>query len=174
MTYKEALTQSMEEMARDPKTCFIGYGVTTGFALGTLKGVSPYQLIETPVAENLMVGMAIGMALKGRKPVVFIERMDFILNAADAIVNHLDKLATISGGQFQPAIIIRCVVGNKERPLFTGETHTQNLSRAFREMVSFPVYECRTAEEVLTAYRLAFKSIDIGMPSIIVEFKDLI
>src|SRR5438477_13169810 len=130
MTYKEALTAAMDELARDPMIRFIGYGVSIGKAMGTLKNVPDSQLIEMPVAENLMVGFAIGLALKGLKPVVFIERFDFILNALDAVVNHLDKIGDISRGEFRPTIILRVVVGNRQKPLFTGETHTQDFSVA--------------------------------------------
>jgi pyruvate/2-oxoglutarate/acetoin dehydrogenase E1 component len=119
----------MESLAADPLVRFVGYGVRIGGrAQGTLKNVPDSQLIEMPVAENLMVGFAIGLALKGLKPVVFIERFDFILNALDAIVNHLDKIETISRGEFKPAMILRIVVGNKSKPLFTGETHTQDFT----------------------------------------------
>jgi pyruvate/2-oxoglutarate/acetoin dehydrogenase E1 component len=129
-SYKEELTASMESLAADPLVRFVGYGVRIGGrAQGTLKNVSDTQLIEMPVAENLMVGFAIGLALKGLKPVVFIERMDFILNALDAIVNHLDKIETISRGEFKPTMILRIVVSEiRQKPLFTGETHTQDFS----------------------------------------------
>ncbi|MDE1170866.1 MAG: hypothetical protein PW734_06630 [Verrucomicrobium sp.] len=174
MTYREALTHSMEEMARDPATCFIGYGVKYGGkAAGTLKNVPDSQLIETPVAENLMVGAAIGMALKGRKPVVFIERFDFILNAADAIVNHLDKIHAISQGEFSPNIILRVVTGNRSKPLFTGETHVQDFSEAFRSMVAFPVHALRSAEEVSGRYQTAFSGLN-KHSSMLIEYKDLI
>jgi len=174
MTYREALTQSMQDMAKDPATCFIGYGVKYGGkALGTLKAVSDAQLIETPVAENLMVGVAVGMALKGRKPLVFVERFDFILNAADAIVNHLDKIATISQREFNPTILIRVVTGNTRKPLYTGATHVQDFTAAFRSMVSFPVVECRTPDEVLSGYRTAFRELD-QHSTMLIEYKDLI
>src|SRR5579871_6790066 len=113
LTYKEALTAAMDQLALDPTVRFVGYGLLHGRAAGTLKNVPVAQIVETPVAENLMVGLAIGMSLRGLRPVVYIERMDFILNALDAIVNHLDKIGGMSHGQFNPAVILRVVVGNK-------------------------------------------------------------
>src|ERR1700730_8083640 len=112
MNYKKELTAAMDSLAQDPLVRFVGYGISIGKAMGTLKNVAPAQLIEMPVAENLMVGFATGLALKGLKPVVFFERFDFILNALDAIVNHLDKIKTISRGEFNPTMILRIVVGN--------------------------------------------------------------
>jgi pyruvate/2-oxoglutarate/acetoin dehydrogenase E1 component len=115
MTYKDTLAQAMQKLAEDPKAVFIGYGVRYGgMAAGTLKQIPECQLIETPVAENLMVAIGIGMALQGYKPVIFIERFDFILNALDAIVNHLDKIAVMSRGEFKPTLILRVVVGNRQ------------------------------------------------------------
>jgi len=174
MTYKEALTQAMTDLARDPGVCFIGYGVKYGRAMGTLRDVSEAQLIETTVAENLMVGLAHGLALAGRKPVVFIERMDFLLNAADALVNHLDKTVKISGGEFRAGVIIRCVVGNKRKALFTGETHTQNFASAFSEMLVMPVCELPDAETVTDIFKQAHAAIGDGESTLPVEFKDLL
>jgi pyruvate/2-oxoglutarate/acetoin dehydrogenase E1 component len=155
MTYKEALAGAMRELAADPLVRIIGYGVKFGRAAGTLKGIADESLIETPVAENLMVGLAVGLALKGLRPVVYIERMDFLANAIDAVVNHLDKIDRLSGGEFQPVVLLRVVVGNKQKPLFTGVTHCQDFSEAVRRMVGFPVQTLQTPEEIGPAYRWA-------------------
>ena len=174
MSYKDQLTIAMNKLASEPKTRFIGYGVKIGGqAAGTLKQVDPSQLIETPVAENLMASMAIGLSLKGLKPVVFIERMDFILNALDAIVNHLDKIKLMSRGEFSPAVIFRVVVGNKTKPLFTGATHTQDFSRAIGQMVNFPVIGLRHAEQVQPGYDMALTNMAGGNSTMLIEYKDL-
>ena len=175
MTYKEALTQAMADLGNDPKVRFIGYGLLHGRAAGTLKYVRDEQIVETPVAENLMVGLAIGMSLAGLRPVVYIERMDFILNALDAIVNHLDKIAQMSHGEFNPAIILRVVVGNKHKPLFTGATHTQDFTEAVRSMVGFDVARCTSAANILAQYRYAYSAMEAQRGStMLVENKDLI
>lgn len=135
MSYKSAITDAMTEMGRDPAVCFVGYGIRYGKAMGTLANVSESQLIEMPVAENLMVGFATGLALRGRKPVVFIERADFLLHALDATVNHLAKINLMSRGEFAPAVMLRVIIGNSTKPLFTGETHTQDFSDELRSMV---------------------------------------
>ena len=169
MTYKESLNQAMNYIAEYPKAVFIGYNVKVGRAGGTLDGVAESQLIETPVAENLMVGMGIGMSLNGYLPVVYFERFDFIMDAMDATVNHLDKIELISDGEFKPKVIIRCVIGNTKKPLYTGPTHTQDFSWMLSGM-SFPVFKCKTSEEVLDVYQSAVAS---KKSSIIVEYKDL-
>jgi len=174
MTYKESLTAAMTALGRDPRACFLGYGVTNGKAGATLSGVPQSLLIETPVAENLMAGLAIGMALAGRRPLVYFERFDFVLNAADAIVNHLDKIATMSRGEFSPAVILRCVVGNTKKPLFTGETHVQDMTAVFACMLKMPVITVRTPEQVTAAYTQAQEAQACGGSTMVVEYKDLL
>jgi pyruvate/2-oxoglutarate/acetoin dehydrogenase E1 component len=173
ISYKDELTKAMESLAQDPLVRFVGYGVKIGGrAGGTLKNVSDSQLIEMPVAENLMVGFAIGLSLKGLKPVVFIERMDFWWNASDAIVNHLDKINQISHGEFNPTMILRIVVGNRNKPLFTGATHTQDYSPSLRAAVSFPVINLGSASQIKASYQFAFVALDRHSTAL-VEYKDL-
>ena len=175
MTYKEQLTLAMDNLAADKATRFIGYGVKIGGrALGTLKNVPDAQLIETPVAENLMVGLATGMSLAGLRPLVFIERMDFILNALDAIVNHLSAASKISRGQFRPAAILRVVVGNRHKPLYTGPTHVQDFTEAVRLMVDFPVVRLTEAGQIAPAYFEAHEGLHCGRSTMLVEHKDLL
>lgn len=170
--YKDALTAAMNRLARDPRVVFLGYGVATGSkALGTLKEVPPSRLIEMPVAENLMVGAALGMALAGKVPVVFIERMDFLMNAMDALVNHLDKIAVISRGQFRPQVIIRCVVGNSQKPLFTGRTHTQEFTYPLRYMLKMDVRLMSTVYGIEDCY--GPRLLKDGCSLLTAEYKDL-
>lgn len=170
---KAELTKAMTALAQDPKMRFVGYGLKRNGAGGTLAGVPTEQIVETTVAENMMTGLAIGLSLKGYKPLVFFERFDFILNALDAIVNHLDKLEQLSDGQFKPACIFRVVVGNKTKPRFTGPTHTQDFSEAISRMVSFPVFRVLHADEIADIYAAAKEHLDLGHSTMIVEKKDL-
>lgn len=171
-SYKDELTAAMDLMAEDPLIRFIGYGVKIGGkAMGTLKNVPDSQLIEMPVAESLMVSFAIGLSLKGLKPVVFIERFDFILNAMDAIVNHLDKIKDISHGEFIPTMILRIVVGNRDKPLFTGRTHTQDFSFMLKHLVSFPVIQLVRPYEIGIQYKAAHAFLG-RRSTALVEYKD--
>lgn len=174
MTYKETITKAMTEIGKNPLAQFCGYNTRFGKAAGTLSGVPEDQLNEFPLAENLMMGAAIGMSLTGWIPVVYFERMDFVLIALDAIVNHLAKLNELSEGFHRPACIIRCVVGNRKTPLFTGATHTQNFSEAIRNMVTFPVIELTRKEDIQFEYGKAyFRATMQKQSTMLVEFKDL-
>ncbi len=167
-TYKEAIKQSMEKLAKNKKTVFIGYNISFGSqAYGTLKDVPINQKIETPVAENLMIGLATGMALEGFKSVVFFERHDFILNSIDAIVNHLDKFELLTG--IKLPIIIRATVGSK-KPLHPGPQHVQDFTEAFKKLINFKIYEPKTALEVLKVYEIVAKSKE---PVMIIEKREL-
>jgi pyruvate/2-oxoglutarate/acetoin dehydrogenase E1 component len=157
MLYKDAINLAMVNLAKQEKTVFIGYNTRCSKGNGTLKGIDDSQLIETPVAENLMMGIGIGMALKGYKPVVYFERFDFILNALDAIVNHLDKINSLSKNQYDPKVLIRVVVGGSKNPLFTCISHTQDFTKPLSEMVSFPVIKLKNSIEVISEYENASK-----------------
>jgi pyruvate/2-oxoglutarate/acetoin dehydrogenase E1 component len=175
-SYKEQLTAAMTALGADPLTRFVGYGMHKNGGLGTLKAVPRAQTVDMPVAENLLVGAAMGMALTGLRPLVYIERMDFILNAMDAIVNHLDKAASLSRGEWSPGVIIRTTVGNKAKPLFTGAPHVQDFTEAFRSMVQMPVIRllAEDTDRIPQIYAAAAAQQREGKSCLIVEFKDLI
>ena len=127
MTFKEFITEQCKKYSkRYPKARFIGYNVGYGSMMyGTLGGVKSKHLVETPVAENLMGGLAIGLAITGYRPVLCFERHDFVLLALDSLVNHLDKMSQISGGQYRLPVLVRAIVGSRF-PLNAGVQHTQD------------------------------------------------
>lgn len=171
LTYKQALAESMMLLGADNLTRICGYGLKVGHEKGSFAGVPIKQIQEFTVAEGLMTSAAIGMSLMGLKPLVFLERADFLYNAMDAIVNHLDACRFISKDEFRPKVILRIVVGNSQKPLFTGHTHTRDNSGALRNMVNFSVICVHTAAEVMAAYEYAYSS---PLSVAIYEYKDLI
>ena len=166
LSYKDAMVESMTELG-EQGAIFIGYNVKYGNAIGTLKNVPDDQKLETPVAENLMAGLAIGMSFEGFLPVIYYERHDFMLVAADAIVNHIDKIERISHGEFKCPVIIRAVTADAG-PFYSGITHSQDFTNVFREAVSFPVLDPTNGEQVLTAFKEARTS---GRPLMVIERK---
>jgi pyruvate/2-oxoglutarate/acetoin dehydrogenase E1 component len=177
ISYKQALTAAMDALALDKRVVFLGYGLRSGRAAGTLANVPEAQIIETPVAESLMAGLAIGLSLRGQIPVVFYERFDFVLYALDQIVNHLDKMAWMSAGQFRPAVLFRVVAGGKHKPLYTGPTHTQDFTSALWRLVNFPVMPIVNASQVETCWSIAHTYAappkgESGSSCMLVEYKD--
>lgn len=171
MKYKEAIKKSMEKLSEDEKVIFLGYNVCFGSkAYGTLTDVSDEKKIETPLAENLMMGLGMGLALEGFKPVIFFERHDFMLIALDAIVNHVDKIENMSHGQFKTPVIIRASIGSN-KPLDPGPQHTQDFSEIFKKIVkNIKVYEPQTSEEIIKTYE---RIINSNESAIIIERRDL-
>lgn len=168
ISYKNAMNLAMDELAK-AGAIFIGYNVARGDAMGTLKNVPKDQKLETPVAENLMTGLAIGMSFEGFLPVLYFERHDFMLVAADAIGNHIDKIARISHGKFIPKVIIRAVTADGG-PFYSGPTHSQDFTEVFKNLVSFPVYDPITGLNAIMMYRLALAS---DGPTMVIERKSL-
>lgn len=171
--YKGHLITAMTELGKHSDTCCIGYNCRFGKAGGTLDEFPEDHLFEMPLAENLMAGASIGLSLDGWVPILWVERFDFFLPMADAIVNHLAQMATLSRDVHRPAVIIRVAVGNKNAPLFTGPVHTQNFSEAIRHMVSFPVIELRWKTQIIGAYQSALAAAREGRSTMLVEFRDL-
>lgn len=170
MTYQEEIKKQMQQLADRLKVRFIGYNTKYGSkAYGTLEGCED-KCIEMPVAENLMVGIAIGMALEGYLPIVWFERHDFILNALDAIVNHLDKIEHLSHGDFNPKVIIRACVGGT-KPIYPEVQHIQDYTSALADLCrgSIDVFYCRKKEEAQSVWNSAL--INKGS-SIIIEWRD--
>jgi len=172
MTQIEVIKQECEKYAKLPGALFIGYNTVFGSRMyGTLDGVSVDRCLEAPVAENLMAGMAIGMALQGMRPVVCFERHDFVLLALDALVNHIDKLGWISGDQFKLPIVIRMITG-ASGPLKAGPMHTQKHVASIRMMMKYtPVIAPAYAGEFEQAWDMVGKTKSGAV--VIVEHKDL-
>ena len=166
ISYKDAVNQAMTELGNEG-WIFIGYNVTRGDAMGTLKNVPADQKLETPVAENLMTGLAIGMSFEQLKPVIYFERHDFMLVALDAIGNHIDKIERISHGEYKVPVIIRAVAADGG-PFYSGPTHSQDFTSVLKELVDFPVMDPTNGVEVLKAFTGAKSS---GRPAIIIERK---
>lgn len=167
--YKEAVKDAMERLAEDIGAIFVGYNVRHGSAYETLKDVPQEQRLETPLAENLMAGLAMGMSLEGFRPVLYFERHDFIWNAMDALVNQLDKIEVLSEGQFRMPVIIRAVAGSV-KPFYAGLTHTSDLTGLFDRLFNFPVLAPTRAGGVEVAYRIAAAS---SGPVLVSESKEL-
>ncbi len=147
----------MRMLAADERTIFVGQSVAyDGAAIyHSLDGVPLEKRLEMPVIEDFQVGFCIGLALTGKIPVCIFPRFDFLLLAANQIVNHLDKLPH---NGWDAKVILRTVVGQKE-PLDAGPQHTQNYSAAFRSMLhTVTVVEVGMAEQVMPAYRGALQA----------------
>lgn len=147
----------MGMLAQNPKTLFVGQSVRFGgqAMYPTLSEVPMEQRIELPVAEDFQLGFCTGLALEGFIPISIYPRFDFLLLAANQLVNHLDKISQVSG--YRPKVIIRTAVGSTS-PLNPGPQHCQNHTQAFRMMChNIHIVELQYADTIVESYRAALE-----------------
>lgn len=158
-SYFDRLCAAMALVAQEPTAIFMGQGVgaRAGTTMSdTFRDVPDAQLLEMPVAEDMQMGMAIGMALEGKLPVCVFPRWNFLLCAANQLVNHLDRLPLYSG--YRPKVIIRTAVPSTV-PFNPGPQHDDDFTGAFREMLrTVEVVTLRTSGQVIPAYRAALNA----------------
>ncbi len=117
MTLVQAIRDAMAfEMERDPRVVVLGEDVgKNGGVFRATEGLwekfGPERVIDTPLNETGIVGMAIGMALNGLRPVAEIEFSDFIYPAFDQIVSEMAKFRYRSAGQFTAPVVVRAPSG---------------------------------------------------------------
>jgi len=173
LKYFDELKRSMEYLAEDPDTVFLGQAVAcTGTAMSnTLKDVSSARKVELPVDEDMQMGMTNGLALQGKLPVSIFPRWNFFLLATNQLVNHLDKFSEMSGGGYQPKAIIRTGIGS-ERPLHPGHQHIGDYTDAYRQMLhNVEIIRLEEPEDIFPAYQKAHDRTD-DKSTILVEYGD--
>jgi pyruvate/2-oxoglutarate/acetoin dehydrogenase E1 component len=170
MTYADELARAMQIVAERPNAIFLGQGVADhgGTTMSpTFKGVPASQRLEMPVAEELQMGMAIGMALEGLLPVCVFPRWNFMLRAADQLVNHLDRLPLYSDGGYRPRVLIRVAVPSTD-PFNPGPQHDDDFSEAFDRMLrTVHVARLTTPAVIVPEYLMALNA---AHSTILVEY----
>jgi pyruvate/2-oxoglutarate/acetoin dehydrogenase E1 component len=135
--YKDELIKSMEWLSEKDNTIFLGQSVLySGNAIyNTLKTIPENKRLETPVFEEVQMGMSTGMAMDGLVPISCFPRFDFLMRCMDSLVNHLDKMQTMTEFNFRPKVIIRTSIGSTN-PLNGGVQHTQDYTTQMKTMLS--------------------------------------
>lgn len=134
ITYREALNQALrEEMERDSTVVLLGedvglYGGSFKVTDGLLAEFGSERVIDTPIAEGGIVGMAVGAAIAGLRPVVELMTVNFALLAMDQIVNHAAKIRYMFGGKARVPMVIRAPGGGGQQ---LAAQHSQSLESYF-------------------------------------------
>jgi pyruvate dehydrogenase E1 component beta subunit len=128
-TYLEAIRSALaEEMRRDSSVYLFGEDVALGGPFGVTRELAEefgiHRTVNTPISEATVMGLAIGAATAGLRPVVEIMFIDFITLAMDQIVNHAAKLHYMSGGQLRIPLTVRVQCGISGT---MGAHHSQSL-----------------------------------------------
>lgn len=111
--YREALRQALdEEMTRDERVCIMGeevaeYNGAYKVTKGLLDKWGPKRVLDTPISEMGFVGLGIGAAMTGLRPVVEVMSFNFSFVAADQIISNAMKMYYMSGNRFSVPLVIR-------------------------------------------------------------------
>ena len=126
----------MEFLGSKKRTVFIGQAVEVpGTAMSnTLKNISKNKLLELPVAEEMQMGITLGLAMDGNIPVSIFPRWNFLLYAVNQLVNHIDKFNVMAGKKLKPKIIIRTGIGS-QRPLHPQFQHIGDFTETFKNII---------------------------------------
>lgn len=154
--YFENLCIAMKLLA-DNGAIFQGQSVAEkGTAMySTLRDVQMEQRLEMPVAENLQLGMATGIAMAGGLIVTMYPRINFFLEAIPQLIQHLDKIPLFS--DYKPKVIIRTSIATTD-PLDPGPQHIGDYSTAIEAMLStVKVVRLHKAEGIVPAYKEAME-----------------
>ena len=113
ITVSKAIGEALhEEMLRDDKVFIMGedmavmgnvFAITKGF----LEEFGPKRVIDTPISEEGFVGMAVGAAMRGMRPVVELMYDDFATECADPLFNQAAKIRYMTGGQCHVPMVLR-------------------------------------------------------------------
>ena len=117
VTYRDALRAGLRDaLAGDERVVLLGedvgrYGGSFAVSLGLLEEFGPERIIDTPLSESGFVGLGIGAAMGGMRPIVEIMTVNFSLLALDQIVNNAATYLHMSGGQLPVPLVIRMTTG---------------------------------------------------------------
>jgi pyruvate/2-oxoglutarate/acetoin dehydrogenase E1 component len=130
ISYPEAIREALsQEMAVDPAIMVLGQNVNEPMnILGTTKDLlrefGPERVFDTPIAEDGMTGVAIGLALSGLRPVLVHIRMDFVILSLNQLINMAAKMRYMYGGVLSVPLVVRSIIG---KSWGQGAQHSQSI-----------------------------------------------
>lgn len=142
MTYRDALREGIrEEMQRDERVFILGediagYGGTYAVSKGLFEEFGEKRVRDTPLAEEVITGAAIGAALGGLRPILELMTINFSLLASDLLVNSAAKFHYMFGGQPQIPLVVRMPGGGGAQ---RGAQHSQMLESLYAHIPGLKV-----------------------------------
>jgi pyruvate/2-oxoglutarate/acetoin dehydrogenase E1 component len=130
ITFGQAINEALrQEMERDPNVFILGEDVARmggdfGITRGLWQKFGDMRVLDTPLSEAAIVGLANGAAFAGLRPVAEIMFADFITECYDQIVNNASKAYYMYGGQFRCPVVIRTATGGG---FYAGPNHSQSV-----------------------------------------------
>ena len=172
-TYIQAINEGLkEELRRDPSVFIMGedigrYGGLFRVTRNLFEEFGPDRVLDTPISEQGFVGMAIGAAMAGMRPIVELMYMDFYLVCADQIFNQAAKLHYMSGGLISVPMVIRGQHGGGKR---YGSQHSSSVESTFAQ---FPGIKIVAPSTPYDAKGLLLSAIRDNNPVLFLEHKML-
>jgi pyruvate dehydrogenase E1 component beta subunit len=142
ISYVEALQEAVEqEMDRDEGVFVIGLNVDDHKAIqgsthGLIDKFGPGRVIDTPLSEDAITGIAIGAAMSGMRPIHVHIRMDFLLLCMNQLINMGAKAHYMYGGQVKVPLVMRSIIG---KSWGQGAQHSQGLHSMFMHVPGLKV-----------------------------------
>jgi pyruvate/2-oxoglutarate/acetoin dehydrogenase E1 component len=142
LKYSEAVLEALDIcLERDRSTYLLGLGVPDPIGVfGTTRGLQekhgPKRVLDMPVAENAMTGVALGSCLVGMRPIMSHMRLEFAMTAMDQICNQAAKWHYMFGGQAKVPMTVRMLIG---RGWGQGPQHSQSLHAWFAHIPGLKV-----------------------------------
>src|SRR6266516_7243814 len=163
MRYRDALGAALrEELARDERVMLMGedigvFGGAFKVTASLLEEFGERRVRDTPISENTIVGMGVGAAMLGLRPVVELMTINFSLLALDQIVNHAAKVYGMFGGQTSVPMVIRTPGGGGQQ---LGATHSQNIELFYAFIPGLKVLAPSTPAEASALLKAAIRDDD--------------
>ena len=163
ITMREAISQALwEEMERDEKVFIMGeeigvWGGTYAVTKGFYDHFGPKRVRDTPIAEAAIIGVGVGAAMAGLRPVAELMTINFAFVAMDHIVNEAAKMRYMFGGQMSVPLVIRAVGGGGRQ---LGATHSQTPDVIFAHFPGLTVVAPGTPYDAKGLLKAAIRSND--------------
>jgi acetoin:2,6-dichlorophenolindophenol oxidoreductase subunit beta len=173
LTYRDAVTAAIaQEMERDPSVYFLGEDVADAggafkASVGLLDRFGPDRVRDTPISEEAIVGVAMGAAMTGLRPIVEIMFSDFLATCWDLIANQIAKTSYMTNGQISLPLVIRTANGGGSR---FGAQHSQSLENWAMAVPGLKVVAPSTPADVKGLIAAAIRDAD---PVVVFEHKSL-
>jgi pyruvate dehydrogenase E1 component beta subunit len=172
MTYLEAARQALaEEMRRDPMIWAVGEDLGRGGVFGQYRGLAdefgPQRISDAPISEAAIMGVAVGAAMMGTRPVVEMRFSDFALCAVDELVNQAAKARFMFGGQTRVPLVVREPIGMWRS---SAAQHSQSLEAWYAHIPGLVVCCPATPADNKGLLKTAIRSDD---PVVYMEHKNL-
>jgi pyruvate dehydrogenase E1 component beta subunit len=173
LRYREALNAALrEELRRDERVVLMGedigvFGGAFKVTEGLLAEFGEKRVRDTPISENTIVGMGVGAAMAGQRPVVELMTINFSLLAFDQIVNHAAHIHYMFGGQARVPLVVRMPQGAGHQ---LGPTHSHCFEALFLHVPGLLVAAPATAADAKGLLKTAIRD---DNPVIFIEHESL-